>query len=108
MLSRRELLQIAAATAAIVPNASPLAFARWRKRFERAALAWATVWLAGWGVLIWSLAGVGTSGLSRAIIVRCGSTSTPFLRSHDSSHPSSRHSRMRFGRMQCRLYADHS
>jgi hypothetical protein len=38
--------------------ALPLAFARWRKRFERAALAWATVWLAGWGVLIWTLAAV--------------------------------------------------
>jgi hypothetical protein len=44
--------------------ALPLALARWRKRFGRAALAWATVWLAGWGVLIWSLAAIsGIAGI---------------------------------------------
>jgi hypothetical protein len=42
--------------------AVPLALVRWRKRFERAALAWATVWLAGWGVLIWTL--VAISGIA--------------------------------------------
>jgi hypothetical protein len=40
----------------------PLALARWRKRGERVALAWATVWLAGWGVLIWTL--VAISGIA--------------------------------------------
>lgn len=34
--------------------ALPLIVARWRHRFERAALGWATVWLGGWGVVIWT------------------------------------------------------
>ena len=36
--------------------ALPLGFAQWRRRFERAALAWLTVELAGLGVLVWGLA----------------------------------------------------
>lgn len=34
----------------------PLLVATWRRRFERAAVAWATVYLAFWGCLIWGLA----------------------------------------------------
>lgn len=41
--------------------ALPLVLARWLRRFQRAALAWATVWLAGWGVIIWTL--VAISGI---------------------------------------------
>jgi Domain of unknown function (DUF4105) len=42
--------------------AVPLALARWRKRFQRAALAWATVWLAGWGIVIWTA--IAISGIA--------------------------------------------
>jgi hypothetical protein len=52
--------------------AVPLALARWRKRFERTALAWATVWLAGWGVLLWTLAALsGIAGVryNEAVLV---------------------------------------
>jgi hypothetical protein len=35
--------------------ALPLALARWRRRFERVALAWATVYLALCGIAIWGL-----------------------------------------------------
>ncbi len=36
--------------------ALPLLVATWRRRFERAATAWAALYLGFWGVLIWSLA----------------------------------------------------
>jgi len=36
--------------------ALPLVIAQWRRRFERAALAWLTVELAGLGALVWGLA----------------------------------------------------
>jgi hypothetical protein len=35
--------------------ALPLLVATWRRRFERAALIWATVYLTLWGVLLWTL-----------------------------------------------------
>jgi hypothetical protein len=36
--------------------ALPLLVATWRRRFERAAVAWATLYLAIWGLAIWGLA----------------------------------------------------
>jgi hypothetical protein len=33
----------------------PLALAAWRKRFERAAIAWASLYLGLWGVILWTL-----------------------------------------------------
>jgi hypothetical protein len=36
--------------------AVPLLVATWRRRFQRAAVAWATLYLALWGVIIWTLA----------------------------------------------------
>lgn len=35
--------------------ALPLLLARWRRRGERAAVSWATVWLGLWGLVIWGL-----------------------------------------------------
>lgn len=35
--------------------ALPLLVATWRRRFERIALAWATLYLALWGTIIWTL-----------------------------------------------------
>jgi hypothetical protein len=34
----------------------PLVLAQWRRRFEAAALAWATLWLVALGALVWGLA----------------------------------------------------
>lgn len=36
--------------------ALPLLVATWRRRFERVAVAWATLYLATWGLVIWGLA----------------------------------------------------
>jgi hypothetical protein len=36
--------------------ALPLLVATWRRRFQRTALAWATFYLALWGIIIWGLA----------------------------------------------------
>ena len=36
--------------------ALPLLVATWRRRFERAALVWATLYLTLWGLVVWSLA----------------------------------------------------
>jgi hypothetical protein len=33
----------------------PLVIARWKQRFERAALAWAVLYPGAWGLIIWSL-----------------------------------------------------
>ena len=33
----------------------PLLVATWRRRFQRTAVAWATVYLALWGLIVWSL-----------------------------------------------------
>jgi hypothetical protein len=40
--------------------ALPLLVATWRRRFERLALVWATIYLALWGGIIWTLAAVST------------------------------------------------
>jgi hypothetical protein len=34
----------------------PLLVATWRRRFQRVALAWATLYLVAWGLIIWGLA----------------------------------------------------
>ena len=34
----------------------PLLVATWRRRFKRVAVAWAALFLAGWGLVIWGLA----------------------------------------------------
>lgn len=36
--------------------ALPLLVATWRRRFERAVIAWATLYLALWGLVVWGLA----------------------------------------------------
>ena len=40
--------------------ALPLLIATWRRRFERTATAWATIYLGVWGVLIWTLVAVSS------------------------------------------------
>ncbi len=40
--------------------ALPLLVAQWRRRLERVATAWATVWLAGWGLVIWGLIAISS------------------------------------------------
>lgn len=42
----------------------PLLVATWRRRYERVALVWATLFIAGWGIALWGLAIVSSiSGL---------------------------------------------
>ncbi len=40
--------------------ALPLLVATWRRRFERVAVAWATMYLALWGLVVWGLVGVSS------------------------------------------------
>ncbi len=43
----------------------PLVITRWRRRFERAALAWATLYLATWGLVIYGVVIISSIGALR-------------------------------------------